>query len=288
MPAPSVSFEFFPPKSLKGSFRLWDAARILAPLSPDWVSVTYGAGGSTRALTREAVSALGGEFDLNVAGHLTCVDASRDETLEVAEGFRRAGVTDIVALRGDAPEGDDGFAPHPDGFADSVELIGALADRGFRVRVAAYPDRHPDSRGRTADLDWLRAKVDAGACEAITQFFFDIDAFLRLRDDAAAAGIDAAIVPGLLPVEDWDRTRAFAEKCGAVIPDDLALAFETASRHGRADLFAVAQAAEMADMLVGEGCDHLHFYTLNRPDLTHDVCTALGRVATPAALRAVA
>ena len=281
MPTPSVSFEFFPPKSLKGAFRLWEAARTLAPLGPDWVSVTYGAGGTTRKLTREAVEALGSAFDLRVAGHLTCVDSSREETLAVADGFRRAGVRDIVALRGDPPEGADGFQPHPDGFRDAVELVGALADRGFAVRVGAYPDVHPEAADADADVAWLKRKVDAGATEAVTQFFFDVETFLRFRDRCAAAGIDAPIVPGLLPVEDWDRTRAFAAKCGAAIPDDLAAAFDTAARHDRADLFAVAQAVEMADMLAQEGCGHLHFYTLNRPDLTRDVCVALGRVPRP-------
>ncbi|UWQ20048.1 methylenetetrahydrofolate reductase [Jannaschia sp. W003] len=287
MSVPAVSFEFFPPKSLQGSFRLWESVRALAPLAPEWVSVTYGAGGSTRKLTREAVAAIGGEFGLRTAGHLTCVDASREETLEVAEGFRAAGVTDIVALRGDPPEGADAFRPHPDGFRDSVELVGALADRGFRVRVGAYPDPHPEARSADADVAWLKRKIDAGACEAVTQFFFDPEVFLRFRDRCAAAGIAAPIVPGLLPVENWGKTRSFAARCGAVIPDDLAIAFDVAERDGRADLFAVAQAAELADRLVEEGCGHLHFYTLNRPDLTRDVCAALGRV--PAApLSAVA
>lgn len=281
MPVPSVSFEFFPPKSLDGSFRLWDCVNTLAPLAPEWVSVTYGAGGTTRELTREAVATLGKQFGLRVAGHLTCVDASRAETLEVARGFRAAGVEDIVALRGDPPKGAKGFTPHPDGFRTSVELIGALAAEGFTVRVGAYPDTHPEAANAQADIDWLRAKIDAGAREAITQFFFDAETFLRFRDRCAKAGIDAAIVPGLLPIEDFAKTARFAETCGAVIPDDLRAAFDVAGRDGRADLLAIAQAAELADTLVGEGCAHLHFYTLNRPDLTRDVCTALGLKVRP-------
>lgn len=281
MSVPSVSFEFFPPKSLDGSFRLWDCVNTLAPLAPEWVSVTYGAGGTTRELTREAVATLGKQFGLRVAGHLTCVDASRAETLEVARGFRAAGVEDIVALRGDPPKGAAGFTPHPDGFRTSVELIGALAAEGFTVRVGAYPDTHPEAANAQADIDWLRAKIDAGASEAITQFFFDADTFLRFRDRCAKAGIDAAIVPGLLPIEDFAKTARFAETCGAVIPDDLRAAFAVAGRDGRADLLAIAQAAELADTLVGEGCGHLHFYTLNRPDLTRDVCTALGLTVRP-------
>ena len=285
MPAPAVSFEFFPPKSLQASFRLWDCVQTLAPLGPEWVSVTYGAGGTTRALTREAVGALGAAFDLRVAGHLTCVDASRDETMAVARGFREAGVEDIVALRGDPPKGAAAFAPHPDGFADSVELIGALAADGFRVRVGCYPDTHPESTSPEADIAWLKRKIDAGASEAVTQFFFDPATFLRFRDRCAAAGIDAPIVPGLLPVEDWAKTARFAAACGARIPDDLARAFERATRDGRADLLAVAQAAELADILVSEGVEHLHFYTLNKPELTRDVCLALGLSARPAIRR---
>ncbi|WP_179378569.1 methylenetetrahydrofolate reductase [NAD(P)H] [Jannaschia marina] len=285
MPTPAVSFEFFPPKSLAGSFRLWDCVSTLAPLAPEWVSVTYGAGGTTRELTREAVGAIGAQFGLRVAGHLTCVDASRAETLAVAEGFRAAGVEDIVALRGDPPKAADGFTPHPDGFRNSVELIGALADRGFNVGVGAYPDVHPEARDAQADIDWLKAKVDAGAREAITQFFFDAETFLRFRDRCAAAGIDAPIVPGLLPIEDWAKASRFAEACGATIPDDLRAAFEVALRDDRADLLAIAQAAELADRLVEEGCHHLHFYTLNRPELTRDVCAALGVVPRPSLSR---
>ncbi len=282
MPVPRVSFEFFPPKSMKGSFRLWDCVSTLAPLGPEWVSVTYGAGGTTRDLTREAVGTLGQAFDLRVAGHLTCVDASREETMAVARGFRDAGVTDVVALRGDPPKGAAGFVPHPEGFASSVELVGALVDDGFTVRVGAYPDVHPEAADAQADIDWLRAKIDAGATEAITQFFFDAETFLRFRDRCAAAGIDAPIVPGILPIEDWGKASKFADACGAVIPDDLRAAFDVAVRHGREDLLAVAQAAELADMLVCEGCEHLHFYTMNRPELTHDVCTALGLASRPA------
>ncbi|WP_339640423.1 methylenetetrahydrofolate reductase [Jannaschia helgolandensis] len=282
---PAVSFEFFPPKSLEGSFRLWDCISTLAPLAPEWVSVTYGAGGTTRELTREAVGTLGKQFGLRVAGHLTCVDASREETLEVARGFRKAGVEDIVALRGDPPKGADGFVPHPDGFANSVELIAALADDGFNVRVGCYPDVHPEAKNAQADLDWLRAKIDAGASEAITQFFFDAETFLRFRDRAAAAGVAAPIIPGILPIEDWAKTSKFAEACGAIIPDELRAAFDVAVRDDRADLLAIAQAAELADTLVCEGCDHLHFYTLNRPELTRDVCTALGLAPRPSLSR---
>ncbi|MCK0169102.1 methylenetetrahydrofolate reductase [NAD(P)H] [Jannaschia sp. S6380] len=285
MPSPAISLEFFPPKSLQGSFRLWDCIQTLAPLAPDWVSVTYGAGGTTRELTRDAVAAIGREFGLRVAGHLTCVDASREETMQVAREFRRAGVEDIVALRGDPPEGEKNFTAHPDGFADSVELITALAGNGFNVRVGCYPDTHPEAGSAKADIDWLKRKIDAGASEAITQFFFDADTFLRFRDRCADAGIAAPIVPGLLPVENWEKASKFADACGAFIPNDLRAGFDVAARDDRADLFAIAQATELADRLVEEGCDHLHFYTLNRPELTRDVCTALGLAPRPALSR---
>ncbi|CUH40137.1 5,10-methylenetetrahydrofolate reductase [Jannaschia seosinensis] len=284
---PAVSFEFFPPKSLEGSFRLWDCISALAPLAPEWVSVTYGAGGTTRELTRDAVAALGERFGLRVAGHLTCVDASREETLAVARGFREKGVTDIVALRGDPPKGSSGFEPHPDGFRDSVELVGALAADGFNVRVGAYPDRHPEAADAEADVQWLKRKIDAGATEAVTQFFFDPETFLRFRDRCVAAGIDAPIVPGILPIENWTKASRFAKACGALIPPEMAAAFDRAERDGRADLLAVVQAAELADRLVEEGCEHLHFYTLNRPELTRDVCAALG-IAPERALSRVA
>ncbi|MGR3699485.1 MAG: methylenetetrahydrofolate reductase, partial [Roseovarius sp.] len=173
MKTPRISFEFFPPKTLEASFRLWETIHTLAPLDPRFVSVTYGAGGTTRELTREAVGTLHKATGLNVAAHLTCVDASRAETLEIAEQFAAAGVSEIVALRGDPPKGANGFVPHPEGFANSCELISALADTGkFTIRVGAYPEKHPEAADQRADIDWLKRKIDAGASEAITQFFF--------------------------------------------------------------------------------------------------------------------
>lgn len=178
MSKPEISFEFFPPKTLEASFRLWDTVQTLAPLDPRFVSVTYGAGGTTRELTRDAVSTLHKSSGLNVAAHLTCVDASRQETLEIADTFARAGVQDIVALRGDPPKGQDKFVPHPDGFSSSVELIEALAETEmFSIRVGAYPDTHPEAANMAADVDWLKAKLDAGADEALTQFFFEAETF---------------------------------------------------------------------------------------------------------------
>ena len=281
MPTPSVSFEFFPPHSLSGSFRLWDCVNMLAPLNPAFVSVTYGAGGSTRERTHEAVATLHDHTGLTVAAHLTCVNATRAETLAIAESYRQSGVTEIVALRGDAPNGLDSFTPSDDGFASSVELIEALADTGhFTLRVAAYPETHPEAASQQADIDHLKRKLDAGATSAITQFFFEADTFLRFRDACAAAGITAPILPGILPVESWAGTQKFAARCGTSIPATLAQAFENAERDGTHDLLATAVSTEICDDLLSEGVEHLHFYTLNKPNLTYDICRALG--VTPA------
>jgi methylenetetrahydrofolate reductase (NADPH) len=277
MHVPSVSFEFFPPKDLEGSFRLWETCRTLAPLDPSFVSVTYGAGGTTRALTHEVVTTLGQHFGLDVAAHLTCVDATRQETLEIAKSYAEAGVNQIVALRGDPPGGEDRFAPHPDGFADSVELIAALREAGdFHIRVGAYPDPHPEAGYDGADVDWLKRKIDAGANEAITQFFFEAETFFRFRDRCEKAGIDAPIIPGILPIENWKGVRKFAENCGTVVPAWVDDAFAKAERDGRTDILARALCTELCSTLLDEGVEDLHFYTLNKPHLTRDICHALG------------
>ncbi|MEO1704981.1 MAG: methylenetetrahydrofolate reductase [Pseudomonadota bacterium] len=274
MPTPAVSFEFFPPRDIPASFALWEAAQALMPFAPRHVSVTYGAGGTTRALTHETVTALSRQ-GAQVAAHLTCIDASREETMEIARAYRAEGVRDIVALRGDAP-GGGAFTPHADGFTSSVELIGALAADGFNVQVGAYPEPHPETRGARADLEWLRAKFQAGAKQAVTQFFFEAETFLRFRDACADAGISAPIVPGILPIHKWASAAKFAQRCGTTIPTALADAFETAERDGRTDLLALAHGTELCSKLVEEGVEQLHFYTLNRPDLTRDICRALG------------
>lgn len=277
--APRVSFEFFPPKTLDASFRLWETVRVLAPLRPSFVSVTYGAGGTTRKLTHEAVETIGTHYGLNVAAHLTCVEATRAETMEIAAAYKAAGVREIVALRGDAPQGAGKFIPHPDGFADSCELISALADTGdFDIRVGAYPDPHPDARGPGADVDWLKRKIDAGATSAITQFFFEADTFFRFRDACVKAGIDAPIIPGILPIENWGGVRKFAQHCGAYIPAWLDDAFAAATRDGRDKILGTALCTELCNTLIEGGVGDLHFYTLNRPQLTRDVCHALGVV----------
>ncbi|WP_050930562.1 methylenetetrahydrofolate reductase [NAD(P)H] [Aestuariivita boseongensis] len=277
MSVPSVSFEFFPPQTIEASFRLWDTVQTLAPLDPRFVSVTYGAGGTTRDLTRDAVATLHKSSGLPVAAHLTCVNASKTETLEIAQGFAKAGVKDIVALRGDPPKGEGQFTPHPDGFANSCELIEALADTGhFNIRVGAYPDIHPEAADAQADVNWLKRKIDAGATEALTQFFFEAETFFRFRDACEKAGIDAPIIPGILPIENWKGARNFAKRCGTKIPAWVEDAFDKAVRDGREDLLATALCTELCSDLIDGGVDSLHFYTLNRPELTRDVCFALG------------
>lgn len=283
MTAPRISFEFFPPQTLDASFRLWETVQMLAPLKPTFASVTYGAGGTTRKLTHDAVTTIGKNYGLNVAAHLTCVDATRAETLEIAKAYADAGVTEIVALRGDAPKGADRFTPHPDGFASSVDLIEALAATGnFKLRVGAYPEPHPDSADTLADVRWLKRKIDAGASSAITQFFFEPETFLRFRDLCAKEGITAPIIPGILPIDNWEGVRKFATRCGSNVPQWLDEAFTTAKRDNREELLSVALCTELCDTLLNEGVEDLHFYTLNRPHLTREVCHALGLAPQPA------
>lgn len=277
MKPPRISFEFFPPKNVDSTFRLSDTVRDLAPLDPSFVSVTYGAGGTTRELTHDVVLTIHRNYGLNVAAHLTCVNASRAETMDIVDRYVAAGVTDIVALRGDAPKGTDRFAATPDGFANSVELVEALAKRGdVNIRVGAYPDRHPEARDENADVEWLKRKIDAGADSAITQFFFEAETFFRFRDKCAAAGIDAPIIPGILPIETWSGVRKFAQSCGTPVPVWLDEAYERAERDGREDLLSISLATELCTELVEGGVEDLHFYTLNKPGLTRDVVHALG------------
>lgn len=277
MTTPNISFEFFPPQSLDASFRLWETVRQLAPLDPSFVSVTYGAGGTTRELTHDAVGTIHKHYGLNVAAHLTCVEASREETLAIAKSYAKVGVKEIVALRGDAPKGADSFTTREDGFASSVELIEALANTGdFHIRVGAYPDPHPEATDLDADVAWLKRKVDAGAGSAITQFFFEADTFFRFRDKCEKAGIDVPIIPGILPIENWKGVRKFAERCGASVPTWLDDAFHKAERDDRTDLLATAICTELCSDLIDGGVEDLHFYTLNKPSLTRDVAHALG------------
>ena len=282
---PSLSFEFFPPHNPEGSLRLWRSVERLAPLAPRFVSVTYGAGGTTRERTNAAIQTIVGRARLNVAGHLTCVGASRSETLEVAKGYARMGVRRIVALRGDPPKGDTRFVPHPDGFAGAAELVAALREVGdFEIAVAAYPEMHPEAASAEADIDNLKRKLDAGASTAITQFFFENEDFLRFRDACVKAGTTAPIVPGILPVENFSKMVNFAARCRSSVPEWMHEAYARAETPEEAYTLSVAIAFEQCEALIDEGVEHLHVYTLNNPDLTFDVCRTLGYVATPLAV----
>lgn len=277
----SVSFEFFPPKSADAEGALWDTVCRLAPLRPAFVSVTYGAGGTTRERTHATVTRISRETALTPAAHLTCVDATRGEVDDVALQYWDAGIRHLVALRGDPPEGDANYNPAPGGYAYASDLVAGLRKVAeFEISVAAYPEVHPDAPNQAFDLDNLKRKIDAGASRAITQFFFDNGAFLRFRDAVAAAGIDAPLVPGIMPVTNYAGISRFAELCGAAIPVWLAEAFEgldddADGRRRVAEEIACDQCLELA----GEGVREFHFYTLNRAELTEAICRRLGIVA---------
>ena len=288
MQQPQISFEFFPPHTIEASFQLKETVQTLAPLDPRFVSVTYGAGGTTRDLTSQAIKALRKTTPLNVAAHLTCVDVSKKETLAIAEQFSKDGVTELVALRGDPPKGSSGFKPHREGFQNSRSLIRALADtEKFFIRVGAYPHKHPEAVSLEQDIQWLKRKFDAGAKEAITQFFFEADDFFRFRDACLKAGIDSPIIPGILPIESWTGVKKFARKCAVEIPVWLNDAFAKAARDQRTDLLAIAVCSELCSDLIEGGVDALHFYTLNRPELTRDICCSIG-ITPQASLEKVA
>jgi methylenetetrahydrofolate reductase (NADPH) len=279
---PKISFEFFPPKTPAASAALWSAVERLAPLGPEFVSVTYGAGGTTRDRTLAAILAMRERARLDVAGHLTCVGDTRDGVLEVARAYAKLGCRRIVALRGDPPKEAGIFAPHPDGFESSVELVDALAREGrFQIWVGAYPEPHPEAAHDRADVEHLKRKIDAGATGGITQFFFENETFYRFRDACVKAGISAPVHPGILPVENFDRMRNFAERCGARVPDWMARAYGNARNEEEHDLLSVAIATEQCDDLVANGVEHLHLYTMNKPDLPYQVCRALGVEPVP-------
>jgi methylenetetrahydrofolate reductase (NADPH) len=273
-----VSFEFFPPKTEKMEETLWESVQMLEPLQPRFVSVTYGAGGSTRARTHATVARIARETSLQAAAHLTCVQASRDEIDEVAREYWQAGVRHIVALRGDPPELGKRFAARPDGYQNAADLVAGLKKVApFEISIAAYPEVHPDSGTKAADLDNLKRKIDAGADRAITQFFFSPDCFFRFRDDVAAAGIEAEIVPGILPVSNVAQTRKFAAMCGATIPGWMDKLFEGLDDLPAArQLVAATVAAELCGQLYAGGVRHFHFYTLNRAELSYAICHLLG------------
>jgi methylenetetrahydrofolate reductase (NADPH) len=274
-----VSFEFFPPKTAEMEATLWESISRLAPLAPNFVSVTYGAGGSTRERTHATVKRILAETLLVPAAHLTCVGATCAEVDAVINSYCAAGVRHIVALRGD-PLGGIGerYAPHPGGYRNAADLVGGIkriAD--VEVSVSAYPERHPDSPTVEADIDMLKAKVDAGASRAITQFFFENDLYFRYLDRVRARGIDVPIVPGILPVQNFKQTKSFATRCGASVPDWLAERFDGLDNDAATrKLIAAAVAAEQVIDLVDRGVTDFHFYTMNRADLVYAICHLLG------------
>lgn len=274
----AVSFEFFPPKTDKAEESLWNAIKRLEPLNPDYVSVTYGAGGSTRERTHATVTRLKKETALEPAAHLTCVAATREEINEIARQYWNDGIRHIVALRGDPIEGEKEYIPHPGGYAyasDLVEGLKKVAD--FEISVAAYPEMHPEAVSEQADIDNLKRKIDAGATRAITQFFFDVNTYLRFMDKVDKAGITVPVVPGILPVTNFARVIDFAKTCGAEVPQWMAELFEGADDEPETrKLVAATVAAEQCRVLNAHGVDAFHFYTLNRSDLTLAICHMLG------------
>ncbi len=273
-----VSFEFFPPNSEKMEQTLWESVERLGPLAPRFVSVTYGADGSTRERTHSAVERIVTETALTAAPHLTCIGATREEIDDIARDYWDMGVRHIVALRGDLPRGSNGYTPHPDGYAYASDLVAGLKNvADFDVSVAAYPEVHPEAPNAAFDLDNLKRKLDAGATRAITQFFFDTDLYVRFRDRCAAAGIHSSIVPGILPITRFPQLERFANRCGASIPDWLRARFAGLDHDAETRRLVAANIAiEQAQKLRSEGVHEFHFYTLNRSELTMAICHALG------------
>ena len=275
---PLVSFEFFPPKTDEAEQKLWATIERLAPLGPRFVSVTYGAGGSTRERTHATVVRIRRETALEPAAHLTCVASSRAGIEEVAQRYAEAGIRHIVALRGDPQAGAGTYTPHADGYPYAADLVAGLkriAD--FEISVAAFPEMHPEAPSAEADLDNLKRKIDAGANRAITQFFFDSDVYLRFVERARARGIHVPIVPGILPVTNFAQVKKFAAMCGAAVPDWIAAQFEGLDEDPETRrLVAASIAAEQCRLLQANGVNEFHFYTLNRADLTVAICHMLG------------
>jgi methylenetetrahydrofolate reductase (NADPH) len=277
-PDVGVSFEFFPPHTEKMQETLWDSIQRLSTLGPRFVSVTYGADGSTRERTHDVVERIVNETDLTAAPHLTCIDASRGEIDDIARDYWDMGVRHLVALRGDPPKDSGSYRPRADGYAYASDLVAGLRKvADFDISVAAYPEVHPEAPSPLFDLDNLKRKLDAGASRAITQFFFDTDVFLRFRDLCATAGIDSSIVPGILPITRFPQLTKFAAQCGATVPDWLRERFEGLEDDAETrQLIAANVAIDQVRRLQAEGIHEFHFYTLNRSELTFAICHALG------------
>lgn len=282
------SFEFFPPRDAAMEARLWETVHKLAPLKPAFVSVTYGADGSTRERTHEIVTRIHAETGLVSAPHLTCVGASREEVLDIARAYHAAGIRHIVALRGDPPKGAEAYRPHPGGYAYAADLVAGLKTvADFEISVAAYPEVHPEAASAQADLDNLKRKVDAGASRAITQFFFDAERFLRFRDRAAAAGIGVPIVPGILPITRFPQMLKFAGACGASVPDWLQERFAGLDDDpDTRQMIAASVAIDLVETLRRHGVGDFHFYTLNRAELVYAICHCLATAPAPSVLYA--
>lgn len=277
--APTVSFEFFPPKTDAMEARLWETVEKLEPYQPDFVSVTYGAGGSTRERTRNTVKRILTDTGLKAAAHLTCVGATRSETTDIIRDYKAAGVDHIVALRGDAPEGvGEAYTTHPGGFECTSELVRAARDAGVsQVSVGCYPERHPDSPSFEHDLDVLKRKIDAGATRAVTQFFFDPDVFFRFRDQAVAAGVNVPIIPGLMLQSNFNGLQRMANLCGASVPESLPPLYDGLDDDPETrDLVTANVVAKLARKLEKGGAEHFHFYTLNRASLAICLVRLLG------------
>jgi len=274
----NVSFEFFPPGTEAMEKTLWESIDHLSVLKPRFVSVTYGADGSTRQRTHAAVARIRSETDLTAAPHLTCIGASRGEINDIAREYWDMGVRHLVALRGDPPRDVARYIPHPDGYAYASDLVAGLKKIAeFDISVAAYPEVHPEASSATADLDNLKRKLDAGASRAITQFFFDIGMYLRFRDQCASAGIEPQIVPGILPITRFPQLQRFAEQCGASVPDWLRERFDGLENDPETrKLIAASVAIEQVALLKREGVGEFHFYTLNRHELAFAICHAIG------------
>ena len=274
----AVSFELFPPKTEAMEKTLWESVETLAPLGPRFVSVTYGAGGSTRERTHATVARIARETAIPAAAHLTCVNASRDEIDAIADAYWQAGVRHVVALRGDPPVAGGRFEARRDGYASAAELVAGLKRlHDFEISVSAYPEVHPEAGSLTADMDALKAKLDAGASRAITQFFFEPDTFFRFRDQVAAAGISAEVVPGILPVSNFAQLQRMAVPCATNVPGWMAHLFEGLDDKPAArQLVAASVAAELCRRLYAGGVRHFHFYTLNRAELAYAICHMLG------------
>jgi len=273
----SISFEFFPPKTPKLEAKLWQSIERLAPIGPKFISVTYGAGGTTRTATHKIVKNIINDTELNAAAHLTCVAATKEEVDSVIDNYKSIGVNHIVALRGDMPDMES-FQPHPNGYSSSVNLVEAIKQHGcFDVTVSAYPEKHPESSSFETDINLLKAKIDAGADQAITQFAFDNDVYSSFRDKVIAGGINIPLIPGIMPTTNFKGVQSMAEKCGTSIPEWLSAQYTGLENDfERRQAISIKVAVDQCRQLISEGFDRLHFYTLNQHKVISEVCNILG------------